>query len=59
MRYLFILLLTGCVTDQKLKGETQHQHNQLKCFGYCEIVQRSVSTTGATRTCKELGDNPT
>tara|TARA_R110000772_G_scaffold262456_1_gene381540 strand:+ start:278 stop:493 length:216 start_codon:yes stop_codon:yes gene_type:complete len=38
MRYLFILLLTGCATDQKLNGDARHEYSQLKCLGFCELV---------------------
>ena len=38
MRYLFILLLTGCVTEQGASVDLQHEHSQLKCVGYCDLL---------------------
>ena len=38
MRYLFILLLAGCVTEPELSGEARHEQSQLKCVGYCDLV---------------------
>ena len=38
MRYLFIRLLAGCVTEKELSGAAQQDHSSLKCVGYCDVV---------------------
>ena len=38
MRYLFILLLTGCVTERESAVDLSNEHKQLKCIGYCDLL---------------------
>ena len=47
MRYLFILLLAGCVTEGEVSGKTRHEASTLQCVGYCDlsITDRNAEVT--------------
>ena len=48
MRYLLLLLLTGCTTTGEVATSADDEVSSLKCVGYCDltITDRNIEIQG-------------
>ena len=48
MRYLFLLLLTGCTTTGEVVTSADDEVSRLRCVGYCDLVitDRNIEIQG-------------
>ena len=59
MRYLLLLLLTGCTTTGEVATSADDEVSSLRCLGYCDLVitDRTVEVKGQVDLQKAENEN--